>query len=307
MQRLSNAVLGLLAVIAAVAEAADPAPIHKASAPLTIDGILDEPAWKQAHVVAADYVWGPVGQQSAQAQMRVRYTWDDHYLYIGYETFDTNLVALGTGEREGPSDNLREGCVITHPTKKPDVVEFFISFGDLRFFWEIHHNASNQFNDIWCVVTDEAWPISKSSMSRFGIQLLQHEYVQDDSATGCRLAAAVALKPKADGKPSTVNDPTDLDTGYTGELRLPWLGLGAPLNRETWVSVPKADSQAQPQRQRGPWRMAGQEIRILAVVQNGDLQARYHHSSPTKPGGWFHKGAEHYPRYVLQAETGQER
>ena len=48
--------------------------------------------------------------------------------------------------------------------------------------------------------------------------------------------------------------------------------------------------------------MAGQEIRILAVVQNGDLKQRYHHSSPTKPGDWFHKGAEHYPRYVLRAD-----
>jgi len=91
-------------------------------------------------------------------------------------------------------------------------------------------------------------------------------------------------------------------TGYTGELRLPWLGLGAPLDRETWEPVPKGGSESRPLRRRGPWKMAGQEIRILAVVQNGDLQERYHHSSPTKPGGWFHKGAEHYPCYVLRAE-----
>ena len=310
LHRITSRMLipGLLALAAAIvasaagAGAAEPAPIHKAPAPIAVDGVLDEPVWKQAQVVEADYVWGRVGQRSAQPQLRVRYTWDDHYLYVGYETFDKNLVALGTGEKDGPRDNLREGCAITHPTEKPDVVEFFISFGDLRFFWEVHHNAANQFNDIWCVVPDKAWPVSKSSMNRFGIQFHHREHVQDDAATGRRLATAAALKPKADGKPSTVNDPSDVDTGYTGELRLPWLGLGAPLDRETWAPVPKADSQLRPPRQRGPWRMAGQEIRILAVVQNGDLEERYHHSSPTKPGGWFHKGAEHYPRYVLRAE-----
>lgn len=303
MKWLLHAAIGTLLAIAAEAEAAEPAPIHKAPAVIAVDGVLDEPAWKQAEVVKADYVWGQVGRRSAQRQMRVRYTWDDHYLYVGYETFDRNLMALGTGKKEGPRDNLREGCAIVHPTRKPDVVEFFISFGDLRFFWEVHHNAANQFNDIWCVVVDKRWPISKSSMNRYGIQLHHREYVQDDATTARRLATAVTLKPKADGKPSTINDPSDVDVGYTGELRLPWLGLGAPLDRETWVNVPKADSKLRPRRHRGPWKMAGQEIRILAVVQNGDLKERYHHSSPTKPGDWFHKGAEHYPRYVLQAES----
>ena len=46
--------------------------------------------------------------------------------------------------------------------------------------------------------------------------------------------------------------------------------------------------------------MAGQEMLILAVLQDGDLKDHYHHSSPTKGGGWFHKGAEHYPRYILK-------
>ena len=297
-----QAAIGLVAALAAVGEPGEPIPVDKTVTAITIDGVLNEPAWKKAQVVEANYVWGQVGRRSSQPQMRVRYTWDDHYLYVGYETFDTNLVAIGTGEKEGPGDNLREGCAITHPTGKPDVVEFFISFGDLRFFWELHHNAANQFNDIWCVVVDKAWPISRSTMNRFGIQLLQREYLQDDAATGHRLGTAVALKPKADGKPSTVNDPNDVDTGYTGELRLPWLGLGAPLDRENWVTVPRDDSKAPPLRRHGPWKMAGQEIRILAVVQNGDLKERYHHSSPTKPGDWFHKGAEHYPRYVLVAD-----
>ena len=56
--------------------------------------------------------------------MKAWYTWDDDYLYLGYETFDKNLVALGTGEKKGPKDNQIEGAHISHPKEKVDVVEF---------------------------------------------------------------------------------------------------------------------------------------------------------------------------------------
>jgi len=287
--------------------AADPAPaekpgtIAKAEAPLQIDGVLDEPAWKDAAVVETQYVWGKVGQRSTEPRMRVRYTWDDNYLYIGYETFDKNLVALGTGDKEGPKGNQREGVVIGHPTEKPDVVEFFISFGDTRFFWEIHQNAANHFNDIWCIVVDDSWPIAKSSINRFGIQFHNREYINDDTDAGHTLKTAVKPKPTSDSKPSTINDASDADTGYVGELRLPWLGLGAPLKAESHLQI-KTDDPKKTKNIHGPWKMAGQELLILAVVQDADTKEHYHHSSPTKPGGWFHKEAHLWPRYVLEAK-----
>jgi hypothetical protein len=268
-----------------------PAAVWKSEAPLVIDGVLDEAAWDHAVRVPVDYVMGKTGQKSPDRHMEVRYTWDDHYFYIGYETFDKNLVALGTGKKEGPEKNQREGCEISHPTQPVDVVEFFISFGDLRFFWEIHHNAANQFNDIWCTVYDDSWPISKSSIDRYGIHFGSSEFIKDDEEGGRTFASAVKLKPAADGRPSTLNDPGDTDTGYVGEIRIPWAGLGAPRDRETFDS----------KRHHGPWKMEGQEMLVLAVVQDGDLKDRYHHSSPTFPGGWFHKGAAHYPRLELAA------
>jgi hypothetical protein len=286
-------------------EKAKPQAIKKSAGPVKIDGDLNESAWKEAAPVEVKYVWGKVGEVSKEPRMTARYSWDDNYLYIGYETFDKNLVALGTGEKEGPKGNEREGCQIAHPKEKVDVVEFFISLGDPRFFWEVHHNAANQFNDIWCVVVDDAWPISKSTMNRFGIYFGNREIIQDDVEAGHRLATAVKLKPKADGKPSTINNPSDVDTGYTGELRLPWAGLGAPMARETFVSVePKRPGEAK-RNVHGPWKMAGQELMILAVVQDGDTKEHYFHSSPTKGGGWFHKGTEHWPRYVLEGPGGK--
>ncbi len=276
-------------------------PVAKTEQPIKIDGVLDEPAWLAAAPIRVNYVWGKTGQANDQPTMVVKYTWDDNYLYIGYETFDRNLVALGTDETQGPPKNQRTGARIADAKEKVDVVEFFVSFGDERFFWELHHNAANQFNDLWCAVVDEASPISKQTIARFGIYFGNREIVDDDTEAGITLASAARPKPKADGSPSTVNDSSDTDTGYTAELRLPWLGLGAPTERETRVNAPPLAA-GEPERNiHGPWKMEGQEMLVLAVFQDGDLADHYHHSSPTFPGSWFHKGAAHYPHYRLVA------
>jgi len=272
-------------------------PIHRAAKPVAIDGVLDEPCWRQATPVRADYANSKQGALGEQPHLLVRYAWDERYLYIAYETFDRNLVTMSTGKKEGPPDNLREGCEIWHPEKKIDVVEFFISFGSTRFFWEIHHNASNHFNDIWITVPDPAWPVSKSAMVTHGILFGVPMYVEDDE--GFKLATAVRLKPKAEGKPSTVNEESDRDTGYTAELRLPWQGIGAPAARHTWIVHEPKEPGGQKTTESGPWKMEGQEVMILAAVQDGDLAERYHHSSPTRKGGWFHTSAADWPRYRL--------
>ena len=164
--------------------AAPPAAIYKSTGPIKIDGVLDEPAWKEAVAVQVVNPWGRVGPKSEEPRMIARFTWDDQYLYIGYETFDKNLLALGTGETEGPKENQRQGAQISNPTVKVDVVEFFVSFGDQQFFWELHHNAANQFNDLWCAVVDEKSPIGKTTMARYGIYFGNREIVQDDADAG---------------------------------------------------------------------------------------------------------------------------
>jgi hypothetical protein len=104
---------------------------------------------------------------------------------------------------------------------------------------------------------------------------------------------AVKLKPKADGTPSTVNDSSDVDAGYTAEIRLPWRSIGAPAAAASWIENKPAP------RVPGPWKMAGQSVSLLSVFQDGDLPERYHHSSATKEPGWFHKTQPAWPRYVF--------
>jgi hypothetical protein len=291
--------LAVVALLSGVLDAADPKPaaIGQTDRPIVIDGVLDDAAWQRAVPVDVCYVHGKAGQRSREPRMTAKYAWDEHYLYLAYETFDKNLIALGTGDKKGPKGNERERCVNGHPTEKVDVVEFFISFGDERVFWEVHHNAANHFSDILCIVADDSWPISQSTLFRFGIHFGTDMILQDDRDAGRTRAMAVKLKPKKDGQPSTINDSRDEDTGYIGELRLPWHGLGAPVARETFVIK---EENGQKKNFHGPWKMAGQELRILAVVQDGDLADRYHHSSPQQIGGWFHKTAALWPRYVLE-------
>ena len=307
-------VLGLVAAQAAIVPvlAAEPAAavrelaaavrVPKAAMAPVVDGVLDDACWQRAPVAAVDFVLGKLGQKAGRIPMKSRLTWDDQFLYIGYETFDGNLIAVGTGEEQGPVPNRRQGAKIHDPEAKIDVAEFFITLGDEHFFWELHHNARNQFNDVWCAVIDDKQPVTKTALARYGIHFGHGEFLEDDAEAKAHFTAAVKLKPKADGAASTVNDTSDTDTGYTAELRLPWAGLGTPLDRETWITVEPTTPDGPKVRYHGPWKMEGAEIRVLSVCQNGDLEDRYHHDGPLFAGGWFHKGAPVWPRYLLVAE-----
>jgi len=49
---------------------------------------------------------------------------------------------------------------------------------------------------------------------------------------------------------------------------------------------------------RGPWKMAGQEMMILAVFQDGDEGALFPFE-PNETGELVSQGTEHWPRYLL--------
>lgn len=264
------------------------ATIVKARGPIVVDGKLDEADWQRAGEVSAGFVYGQNNVLSSEPRMTARYLWDDAYLYIGYEVFDANLVAEGSGETQGPAENQRPGCEISAPDKPVDVVEFFVIFDDQNMFWELHHTAANQFNDLLCLTGLPSWKKTKVAFAACGIYWAGQECVQDEADR--TLARGVMLKPRRDGKPSTVNDDSDADTGYTGEMRLPWFGIGAPAAAKAPGGKP------------GPWSMGGREVSILAVFQNGDLKDRYHTSASNLKQNFFHLQTDQFPRYTIAAE-----
>lgn len=290
-----------------------PAEVFKAATAPKIDGTLDDECWKKATVFDVHYIMAKKGVKAESSPMKVQYTWDDHFFYIGYETFDTNVRSLGKEHQEGPPDNRREVADIWNSDPEPwvDVVEFFITFGDENFFWELHHNALNQLGDVLIMSKLPYWQGNRTNdrpaIAMWNIYFGHGEYVQDEgpyelpdgTIKRYKLATATKLKPKADGTPSTPNKVGDKDTGYTAELRLPWYGIGARISDRTWIKHPPKEGEKRPIMEGGPWKMTGKVVSVIAVCQNPDLKDRYHHSGEKFYGGWFHHGVKEYPRLKL--------
>ena len=72
---------------------------------------------------------------------------------------------------------------------------------------------------------------------------------------------------------------------------MPWAAIGAPL-------AAKSTAGGKP----GPWKMAGRELSILAVYQNGDLADRYHTSARNLKQDFFHQQTDKFPRYAIGDE-----
>ena len=85
--------------------------VKRASAPINIDGKLDDKAWAAAAPIEFIFPWP--NQTGPKQKTTAKLLWDDQYLYVGYECEDSDIVALHT-ERDDP-------------TYKDDAVEIFIN------------------------------------------------------------------------------------------------------------------------------------------------------------------------------------
>ena len=262
-------------------------PIYRVKVAPVIDGKLDDACWQKAVQVVADHRYAAPGQRTQPPPLVARFAWDERFLYIGYEVNDTNLIAIASGRESGPPGNRRMTPEEYLPEKHLDLAEFFISFGSEREFWEIHHDAANHLNNL-AIELPTAEALAKIPKPSYkDVTFHRTRFVVDDGAF--TVARAVHLKPRKDGKPSTVNDPTDQDTGYTGEIRLPWAGLGAPAAKR------RAD---------GGHDLAGIRLTILAASLNGNGgEAIYHSSAPELPKLMFHFSVAHWPKYQLLREA----
>jgi hypothetical protein len=302
---LGLSLLGLVVPLL-LADPTDAPPVVAAAAPLTpiphvkvaptIDGVLDDACWANAVPVVARYRRGQA-EPLAEPTMKAYLAWDEHFLYVAYDLTDKNLVALGTGRHEGEGEQRREVPMAWLPEKKLDLAEVFVSFDDPNFFWELHHNAANHFGDVWCTVPEPSWPLYHSSALLFGVLLNHRESLINDREY--TFDWALRYKLRADGRPSTVNDPSDVDTGYTTEMRLPWAALGAPKERCNGATWDEAAARSLG----GKWQMAGQILRLLVVQLDGDVAPEpYSHTIPGNPPiRMFHTAARFWPRYQLMA------
>lgn len=134
----------------------------------------------------------------------------------------------------------------------------------------------------------------RSGFSFMGFLYLDDMFVRDDGEFTVK--TAVSMMPKADGAPSTPNDGSDTDTGYTGELRVPRRWLPPANDNLPGVAPPFVPDEESPPH----------EMSILSVVLNGNDGTVYHHSNPKQPNGMFAPGVATFPRYVLVDPDGAD-
>ena len=186
---LSTAALALAASAALAADAPKrsaerPAMIARyASAPITIDGKLDEEAWRQAVVYTTSLSTeaakaGPAMQEGGE----VRLAWNEEFLYVAIQYQDSDLVA------EGDRDQL-------HHYLMGDLAEVFLKPAGNTWYWELYVTPRQHKTAFWFPGT-----------GRMGLKS-NEDYVME-------LLVAAQCQ-------GTLNDWQDRDTGWTAEMAIP--------------------------------------------------------------------------------------
>jgi hypothetical protein len=164
--------------------------------PISIDGVLDDPAWGKA-ADTGPFVNVGTGQPAPELPVsaHAKLLWDSSGLYVGYEVRDANVRG---GWPAGATD--------AHLWDK-DTVELMLDpdgDGDNKDYYEIQVNPQNltfdsQFDDYNLPKGGPSGPFGHQEWS-------------------AALESAVRVH-------GTLDDPSAEDQGYTVELRLPWSSL----------------------------------------------------------------------------------
>jgi hypothetical protein len=174
----------------------------RAQTPITIDGDLRDPAWDAADWT--EYFIDIRGEKHPKPRYntRVKMLWDDEALYIAAELEEPHL--WGTLKAHD--------VVIFHDH---DFEVFLDPDGDTHLYGELELNA---LNTTWDLLLTKPYRDGGRAITAWEI-------------TGLKTAV------KLDG---TLNDPRDIDRGWTIEIKWPWTGLKELV---TNTSIPPRDGE----------------------------------------------------------------
>lgn len=161
---------------------------NKASHALSMNGRLDDPAWKLAPWTT-DFVdieghLKPLPRHRTRAKM----LWDDSYLYIGAELTEPHVWATHT---------VHDSVIF----EDNDFEVFLDPDGDNHNYYELEINA---LNTTWDLRLPKAYRDGGPALNEWEIP-------------GMKTAVSIQ---------GTLNDPSDIDKSWTVELALPWKPLG---------------------------------------------------------------------------------
>lgn len=187
--------------------------------PVIIDGKMDEPAWRQSLPlpVLRDRINGTAPRYAITARM----LWDTNALYIGYVVEDPDVWAF-QGVDDEPMCGQKMGLAsgVTN-AMKPDgwgtYVENYVMFyldpdGDGKNYVEVNINPLNKVNDKW-----QELPWGPEEQLRIGMTQARPANPHVDwNCPGMKTAVTIN---------GTLNDPYDVDQGWTVEVAVPFAAL----------------------------------------------------------------------------------
>ncbi len=159
----------------------------KTPRPLTIDGKLDEPAWRAAPWTG-DFVDIEGSLRPApRFRTRAKMLWDDSCLYIGAELQEPHVWA---------TLHQRDTVIFIDN----DFEVFIDPNGDTHEYYEFEMNANNT---VWDLFLPKPYKDGGSAVDSWNIE-------------GLKTAVHVQ---------GTLNNPADIDSGWSVEIAMPWSAL----------------------------------------------------------------------------------
>jgi hypothetical protein len=194
-------------------------PCPKTSQPVTVDGLMNEPAWKDSFVTGnmVDIVTGERGKHGT----RVHFMYDDKNLYIGIGLRELDIRAKLTE---------RDSKIYTE-----NDIEVFVDGGDA--YYELEINALGTIYDVYWIWDDAAHKprfqnaefdeSAKDTMRLAGIKDHKHPRGERTGFIGWDLPG-LDTTVFVNG---TINDAFDVDQGWSVEIVLPWASLSKVAGR----------------------------------------------------------------------------
>ena len=175
---------------------------YRAPAPITIDGDLKDAAWDAAPWTDTFVDIEGDKKPKPRLRTRVKMLWDDEALYIAAELEEPHIWAT---LKEHDSVIFRDN----------DFEVFLDPDGDNHLYGEMELNA---LNTTWDLLLIKPYRDGGPAVNAWEI-------------TGLKTAVKIN---------GTLNDPRDIDTGWTVEIKWPWKGL-KELVRDKVTAVPPKD------------------------------------------------------------------
>ncbi len=193
---------------------------YRAVGAVNVDGKLDEESWRKA--AWTDFFVDIEGDQKLVPiyKTRVKMLWDDQYFYVGAEIQEPNLWAT-----------LKQRDTVIF--RDNDLEVFIDPNGSTQPYYEIEVNA---LGTVWDLLLREPYrDIGNAAINAWDMKGLK---------------VGVLLQ-------GTLNEPSDVDTGWTVEMAFPWDVLGEGVS----AGAPPKDG--------AQWRMNFSRVEWRLKVEHG--------------------------------------